>query len=305
MKIIINEAMAGKRLDVLLSEILEQTRSQIQKMIKSELVMVNKQTAKANYQTRLDDKIEISKPATKKELAVSAPLPEIKIIKETADYLVINKPAGLLVHGARGKNELTLVDWLIQHEPKIKKVGDDESRPGIVHRLDRDVNGLMVIAKTQAMWLALKKQFQERSIIKEYQALAYDDLKSDRGVINFLLARATQGGKMAARPLSQTGKEAVTEYEVVKHFINYTYLKLIIKTGRTHQIRAHMAALGHPLVGDDLYGTKLTREKNKKLALGRIWLMSSRLSFVDLAGEKQEFKLALPSKLKEVLKNVK
>ena len=305
MRIKITDDLAGQRLDVMLSAITGQSRSQAQKLTKAGEVQVNQKIAKANYQLKAGDEVMVKKVATVKELTKTAPLPTIKVIKETDDYLVINKPAGLLVHAAAGKRELTLVDWLLQHYPKIKNVGDDKTRPGIVHRLDRDVSGLLLVAKTQPAFLQLKAQFQSRSIVKEYQALVYGALKQDYGSINFLLSRATSGGKMAARPLSQTGKEALTEYEVVKHFINYTHLKLIIKTGRTHQIRAHLTAFGHPLVGDDLYGTKLTRQKNKKLNLGRIWLFASRLAFTDLAGKKQEFKLPMPVELKKVLKEVK
>ena len=305
MRIKITDDLAGQRLDVMLSAITGQSRSQAQKLTKAGEVQVNQKIAKANYQLKAGDEVMVKKVATVKELTKTAPLPTIKVIKETDDYLVINKPAGLLVHAAAGKRELTLVDWLLQHYPKIKNVGDDKTRPGIVHRLDRDVSGLLLVAKTQPAFLQLKAQFQSRSIVKEYQALVYGALKQDYGSINFLLSRATSGGKMAARPLSQTGKEALTEYEVIKHFINYTHLKLIIKTGRTHQIRAHLTAFGHPLVGDDLYGTKLTRQKNKKFNLGRIWLFASRLSFTDLAGKKQEFKLPMPTELKKVLKEVK
>jgi 23S rRNA pseudouridine1911/1915/1917 synthase len=305
MKIKIDEQLSGQRLDVALSAEAGQTRSQIKRAVKDGRVFVNKQIAKANYRLKAGDELELKAVLTKKALAVKAPLPEIKIIKETDEYIVIDKPAGLLVHSAPGKAELTLVDWLLAHYPKIKSVGDDKARPGIVHRLDRDVSGLMAIAKTQASFLNLKKQFQSRAIVKEYQALVHGAIATDKGSINFLLARSTTGGKMAARPANQVGKEALTEYEVVKHFINYTYLKLIIKTGRTHQIRAHMSAFGCPLVGDDLYGTRATKEKNKKIDLGRIWLFASRLEFADLSGKTQKFKLPLPKELKKVLDKVK
>jgi len=305
MKKKIKENFANQRLDVVLTEILKETRSQVQKIIKRDLILINGQIAKANYQLKTNDVLEIKSVPPKQTVAIKSAMPKIKVIAETEDYLVVNKPAGVLVHEASDKNELTLVDWLLAHCPEIKGVGDGQSRPGIVHRLDRDVSGLLVVAKNQASFLSLKEQFQKRLMFKEYQALVYGQINQDSGSINFLLSRASTGGKMAARPLNQTGKEALTEFEVAKHFINYTYLKLIIKTGRTHQIRAHLSAFGHPLVGDDLYSTKTTREKNKKLNLGRIWLFASRLAFADLAGEKQEFKLAIPKELKEVLDKVK
>ncbi len=305
MKFIIDSALAGQRLDVALSGLVPEPRSQTQKGIKAGRVKVNQKIAKANYRLRAGDTVQLEPLLSQRALRRQAPLPEVAVIKDTADYVVINKPAGLLVHPARGHNELTLVDWLLKHYPKIKTAGDDPTRPGIVHRLDRDVSGLMVVAKTLASWQNLKQQFQERAVVKEYQALVYGAINNDSGEINFLLARSAQGGKMAARPLGQTGKAALTEYRVTKHFINYTQLKLLIKTGRTHQIRAHLAAFGHPLLGDNLYGTKVTRAANKKFNLGRIWLAATRLAFTDLAGEKQEFKIGLPPELKKVLEKIK
>jgi len=304
MKIKITAAAAAGRLDVFLTPALQQSRSQVQRLVKDGLVTVNGQPAKSNYQLKSGDVLAVSQPAGAKELARLKPLPAIKIIKDTADYLVLNKPAGLLVHAAAGKRELTLADWLIKYYPEIKTVGDDPARPGIVHRLDREVSGLMVAAKTPAAFASLKQQFQSRAIVKEYRALVYGVLTEDSGVINFLLGRGPRG-KMAARPLGQSGKEAITEYQVLKRFINYTYLRLLIKTGRTHQIRAHLAALDHAVVGDNLYGSKAARAKNKKLNLGRLWLVATRLAFRDLQGKQQEFKINLPPELKIFLTAVK
>lgn len=244
------------------------------------------------------------------------------IIWESNDYLVIDKPAGLAVHGGGNITEPTLADWLIKKYPKIKKVGDDPSRPGIVHRLDKDVSGLMVIAKSQASFESLKSQFKTREINKEYFALAHGRIETDEGEIDFPIKRASAGYKMAALPhqadrlLSRRhpkdrdrgnidgifqAKEALTEFKVIKRFINYTLVRVKIKTGRTHQIRVHFCALSHPLVGDNLYGTKKTKIINKKLNLGRVFLMASRLSFLDLGGEEKEFSLELPEELKAFL----
>jgi 23S rRNA pseudouridine1911/1915/1917 synthase len=295
------------RLDVVLAKQLSQARHQIQKLIKAGQVLVNGQTVtKVNHRLNADDDIKIAKAKkiiTKAKLA--AALPKVAVIKETDDYLVINKPAGLMVHGARGNSGPTLVTWLKKNYPKIAKVGEDRERPGIVHRLDKDVSGLMVIAKNNKSFNDLKRQFGARLIYKEYQGLVYGGLKVEEGVLNFPLSRATSGHKMAAHPAGHEGKEAVTEFKVLQHFINYTLLSLVIKTGRTHQIRAHLSAFNHQLVGDNLYGTNITKLKNKKFNLGRVWLVSVKLAFTDLGGKKQTFKVAIPKELKEFLDTIK
>jgi len=246
----------------------------------------------------------------------------LPVIFEDKDYLVINKPAGLAVHGGGNLKEPTLADWLIARYPAIKTVGDDASRPGLVHRLDKEVSGLMVIAKTQTAYENLKNQFKDRAVNKEYRALCYGQVANDTGVIDFPLKRAADGHRMAALPKGAEdllrrpsprnrdrgnisgffrAKEAHTEFKVLKRFINYTLLRVKIKTGRTHQIRVHFFAAGHPLVGDPLYATVKTKAKNKKLALGRIWLVADHLSFKDLKGQKQAFSLDLPAELKAIL----
>lgn len=261
----------------------------------------------------------------KLELSTTVSL-EPKIVSENSDYMVVDKPAGLIVHGGPGITEATLVDWLIKKNKKLKDVGEDPLRPGIVHRLDKEASGLMVIAKNNQFFKHLKKQFQDREVVKTYIALAYGKIDKDEGEINFPLRRAASGHKVAALPMMAGGmivkkrlsgrdlgmneallsaREAITIFKVAKKLINYTLLSVNIKTGRTHQIRAHFAAYGHPLVGDDLYGTKKTRIKNKKLGLGRIFLLAEELSFKDLDDQKQTFKVELPAKLADFLKTAK
>lgn len=245
-----------------------------------------------------------------------------QIIFEDDNYLVINKPAGLAVHGGGNIKEATLVDWLLGYYPQIKNIGEDDTRPGIVHRLDKDVSGLMVVAKTQAAFLDLKAQFQEREINKEYTALVYGKLLKEAGEINFPIKRASEGYKMAAMPLNAIdllsrrtpkdrdrgniegifkAKEASTEFQIIKKFVNYTLIKVKIKTGRTHQIRVHFYAYGHPLVGDTLYFTPKTKAKNQKLKLGRVFLVANHLAFTDLTGEKRDYKIDLPEELQAFL----
>ncbi len=245
------------------------------------------------------------------------------IIFENEDYLIINKPAGLIVHGGPGITEPALTDWLRKLYPFIENVGEDPLRPGLVHRLDKEASGLMVIAKNQKSFDHFKKQFKNRRITKKYIALAYGHINKDEDIINFPIKRAHDGYKMAALPTSseaitdknkpnnrdrgtlraqEESREAITEFNVIKRYINYTLLEVKIKTGRTHQIRVHLYAYGHPLLGDPLYFTKKTKVRNQKINLGRIFLVASELSFKDLNKEKQTFNIELPTELSNFLK---
>jgi len=252
----------------------------------------------------------------------SAPFPEPAVISETRDYLVINKPAGLAVHPGGNLRQPTLADWLRRHYPETAGAGEDPDRPGIVHRLDKEVSGLMVVARNQETFSLLKKQFQARSVDKEYVALVYGRVAKDEGDIDFLIKRARAGHKMAALPRQSENlltrrsprsrdrgniagffkaRTAATAFKVLERFVNYTLVRVKIRTGRTHQIRVHFFAYGHPLVGDDLYATKKTKGKNQRLKLGRIFLVADRLAFSDRKNRRQSFSLPLPAELKNFL----
>jgi 23S rRNA pseudouridine1911/1915/1917 synthase len=222
------------------------------------------------------------------------------IIEQTDDYVVIVKPAGLLVHPADSSpDEPTLVDWLVEKFPQIKTVGDEpELRPGIVHRLDREASGLMVIALNQKTLDALKMQFQDRTIEKEYLVLVHGKMLREFGEINLPIGRMSRGGRMAAHSSNyEEGSEARTEYFVEKRFSTTTLLRVHIHTGRTHQIRVHMFSLQHPVVGDTLYPLK----KFGKTKMGkafplppRLCLHAARLVFTDKTGARKEFLAELP-----------
>ncbi|MDQ5931451.1 MAG: rRNA synthase [Patescibacteria group bacterium] len=222
------------------------------------------------------------------------------IIEQTDDYVVIVKPAGLLVHPADSSpDEPTLVDWLVEKFPQIKTVGDEpELRPGIVHRLDREASGLMVIALNQKTFDALKMQFQDRTIEKEYLVLVHGKMLREFGEINLPIGRMSRGGRMAAHSSNyEEGNEARTEYFVEKRFSTTTLLRVHIHTGRTHQIRVHMFSLQHPVVGDTLYPLK----KFGKTKMGkafplppRLCLHAARLVFTDKTGARKEFLAELP-----------
>jgi 23S rRNA pseudouridine1911/1915/1917 synthase len=319
MKFKITQEQSGERIDKFLAgQMPDFSRSQIQKMIRSENIMVNGKAVSVHYFLKEGDIITKHKTQNIEQKVNSADDKKLKaknyklkIIADTNEYIIINKPAGIAMHGAPHMNEITLIDLILKKYPKIKKVGEDPARPGIMHRIDKEVSGLVAIAKTEDSYNNLKKQFQERTIKKEYTALVFGQIKKDEDRIDFPISRANSGHKMAALPKTIKGEEnikgriAITEFKIEKKFINYTLLKVKIKTGRTHQIRAHMAAYGHPIVGDNLYSTKKTREQNKKINLGRIFLFADKLSFKDLSGERKTFKIEMPGELKELLGKIK
>lgn len=316
----ITEKNSGARLDKFLTNSdsiwlkNRPSRNQIQKLIERAVIKVNHSPTSSHYSLKPNDIIYVQKKSLKdetqikKKSSVMAPNHNIEIINATDEFLIINKPAGLAVHGATGYN---LTDWLKTKYPKIKTVGDDQARPGIVHRLDKDVSGLMIIAKTQTAFDHFKKQFQNRTIIKEYTALVHGKIKKDADIINFPIKRSREGYKMAAMPLTTRGKPAEngrlaeTEFQVITRLINYTLLKIKIKTGRTHQIRVHLAAYDRPVVGDNIYGTARARTQNKKLGLNRIFLIADHLGFNDLNNARKDYKIGLTEELKNILKVVK
>lgn len=310
----------SQRLDkVLLSKLGTGSRNQTQKRIKAGEVFVNGKVANAHFLLREGDVIKLTPSIDKKvvkKFTVATKnekmsTNKIRVLAETDDYLIIDKPAGLIVHPVAGNKEISLADILLKKYPKLAKVGEDPMRPGIVHRLDKEVSGLMVIARTPVFFDSLKNQFLKRLTKKAYTALAYGQISKVEDMIKFPIERAITGHKMSALPLTvkgeimDRGRRALTEFTVLKKMVNYTLLKVRIKTGRTHQIRVHLAAYGHPLVGDDLYSTSKTRLQNKKLNLGRIFLVADELSFVDLTGQTKNFTLELPAELKNFLNKTK
>ena len=192
---------------------------------------------------------------------------DIKVIYENNDVLVLNKPAGLLTHRSNlgvqfssgNQTSAALTDWLIQKYPEIKKVGDEpELRPGIVHRLDKDTSGILIVAKNQKAFDYLKQQWQEHKVQKTYLALVYGNVKKDKGVIDLALGKSKKDFRKRAVEGASRGETsaAITEYQVKKRFSNYTLLEIYPKTGRTHQIRIHLKAIHHPIVCDKLYAPK-------------------------------------------------
>ncbi len=309
-KFIVPEHEAGERLDAWLTQKNPRTsRTFFQKLIKAGLVTVGGKPAKAHAVLKAGDLINVSEPSAPR--AVNTMRPHgihrgFGIVDETPDFLVIEKPSGLLVHPAPSQKTATLVDALLKHDPKIKKVGDSPERPGIVHRLDREASGLMVVAKTQPAFEHLKKQFQEHAIKKEYLALVFGKVSKDAGVIETAIGRKKGKGRMSARSKPLEGdREARSAYDVVERFPHATLVKIRTETGRMHQVRVHMKSLGHPLVGDALYASPKLRSSPSLRKCPRLFLHAAALGFTGPDGQRHEYHSKLPDDLHDFLEALK
>jgi 23S rRNA pseudouridine1911/1915/1917 synthase len=273
----------------------ELSRSYLQKLIGQGYVVVNGQGAKASQQLSIGDELRITLPPPEPTSLIAEPMP-LDIVYEDNDLIVLNKPAGLTVHPAPGHTSHTLVNALLAHCPELAQFGDSP-RPGIVHRLDKDTSGLMIIAKNSSAQQNLINQFKTHSISKGYIALVKGKLTPSRGIIEAPIGRHPVNRKRMA--VVTRGREAKTGYRVKEYIDNYTLLEVTIETGRTHQIRVHLAAIGYPVVGDPVYGIR-------SVYLKRQFLHAFRLGFyLPSSGEYKEFTCELPQDLKQALELIK
>lgn len=251
----IDSGRQGVRLDkwLTLQEDIQVTRSMLQKLIADGMVTVNGVVKPKNYSLRLNDEIVITIPEPK-PLDVKAQNLPIEIVYEDDDLLVVNKPKGMVVHPAAGNPDGTLVNALLYHcDGKLSGI-NGVIRPGIVHRIDKDTSGLLIVAKTDLAHLGLAEQIKEHSFTREYEAIICGTLKNDCGTVEAPIGRHPVDRKKMC-VTDKNSKHAVTHYEVLDTYQNrYTHLKLKLETGRTHQIRVHMAYIGHPVLGDSVYG---------------------------------------------------
>lgn len=307
---------AGSRLDqFLVAQLADISRARIQQLIAQEKVLLNGQPARASYKLRGGEQIEIAGEVARPPLRALAEEIPLEIVYEDADLAVVNKPAGMMVHAGAGatddeRNRGTLVNALLHHLGKLSSVGG-ELRPGIVHRLDKETSGLIVVAKNDSAHRKLASEFSARRVKKTYIALVHGWLKKDRGTINSAISRdAIRRTRMTTR--RSGGREAVTHYDVQQRiesrFGKFTLLKLKIETGRTHQIRVHLASLGHPVVGDRLYGAPADiadKKTGDHIALTRNFLHSAELQFAHpRSGEAVTLTSPLPEPLNEFLQRL-
>jgi 23S rRNA pseudouridine1911/1915/1917 synthase len=294
---------AGERLDAYLAkEVPTASRSRFQKFIKTGVITLNGKQVTPHVALSAGDVIEYPEEAAAPPTVETLPNPSVKlnIVFEDKDIMVVDKPTGLLVHPAAGETD-TLANGLLALHPTLANVGESPDRPGIVHRLDKDASGLIVIAKTKKAYEHLKKQFQYHTVLKEYTVLVAGETPHDEGAIDMVIGRASFGGKMAARDKSQAkedDRDALTHYYVEELLPGASLLRVRTETGRTHQIRVHLNALGCPIAGDPLYGTK-----NKvRINAPRLFLHCRRLAFNHPAtNELVEFSSSLPADLEAFL----
>lgn len=246
------------RLDKVIAQYLpDYSRSQANEWIKEERVLVNSEVKKAKYQAKLGDEIQVDipDPITLDLKAENLPL---DIIYEDDDLLVVNKPQGMVVHPALGHPDGTLVNALMYHTPLSNING--VLRPGIVHRIDKDTSGLLMVAKNDHAHEALSENLKAKKNLREYLVLVHGEFKENSGTINAPLGRSNKDRKKQA--VVANGREAVTHFKVLRRYVGYTLLSATLETGRTHQIRVHLAYIGHPVAGDPLYGPKKTLPGN-------------------------------------------
>ena len=316
-KIKITPSQSNQRIDKFLASFYsENSRASWQKRIKNKEVLVNDREIKADYILKEDDEIEIVKltdfslrsapfEMTKNK---EAEIPNIEIIyEEDDDVIVINKPAGVLSQNAESSRNPSVSDFLVEHYPEIKKVGEDEQRYGTVHRLDKDTSGVMIVAKNNQAFEFLKDQFKNRKTQKVYLALVYGKVNPPEGVIDLKIGRSKTNPNMQTvidtkKKENIKSREARTVYKTIRNFKDYSFLEVSPKTGRMHQIRVHLKAIGYPVVGDKKYFFK--KYKNEDLELKRQFLHASELRIKLLDGKDKIFKAELAGDLKDFLKNL-
>lgn len=290
---------AGQRLDQFLAAALQRTRGEVQRKIAAGEITVDDRRAAKDFRLVSGQVITLAPDAPP---APAEPMPEPRIVAEDDDVLVLDKPAGLTVHPAPGVKEPTLVDWLLRQRPNVAGVGEDPRRPGIVHRLDREASGLMVVAKTSAAFEFLQRAFQEHRVGKRYLALVHGLVAQDTGEIRFPIDRSERDGKMAAKPVGGAGREAITHYTVLERLPPFTLVEIRTETGRTHQVRVHFQAVGHPIAGDPLYGP---RHAQTKKSPPRMFLHAGALTVPQPARDARTYEAPLPPDLDRYLTTIR
>jgi 23S rRNA pseudouridine1911/1915/1917 synthase len=311
--ITISDQVAGARIDSFLTSHINQlSRVRIQRAIEDGDILVNDRTVKPSYRLRAGDLIEIELGELHKYYALPSvelrpePIP-LNIVFEDDDLVVVDKPAGMIVHPGAGVQSGTLANALVYHFAQLSGAAG-RIRPGIVHRLDKETSGLLVVAKNDLAHERLSDQFRQRQVLKLYLALVYGQVSEPRGEIDARIGRSPHNRTRMAVLRGGAGRPALTLFETVKRYQEFSLLKVQIKTGRTHQIRVHLAHIGHPVVGDATYGSgrenfiRNYTTKRQIIALGRNLLHSTRLAFYHpRTGEKMDFSSPLPAEFASLL----
>jgi 23S rRNA pseudouridine1911/1915/1917 synthase len=307
-EVIVSEEHSGLRLDKFLSLHEKiRTRSRAEFLISSSLVLVNLKQVKASYQVKTNDRVEIHFPVEKTRTLEAVDIP-LDIVYEDKEVIVINKPAGMVVHPSAGHESGTLVNALLFHTKDLSMKFNEE-RPGIVHRIDKETSGLLVVAKNDFSHEKLVQQFQERKVHRIYKAVVFGDIAAPTGRIESHLGRHPTDRKRFASVAE--GKWSATRFKVLKRAHQLSYLELKLETGRTHQIRVHLSEKGHPLVGDNLYGgqKKIKSIEAKRIQediknLSRFLLHAEQLGFFHpTTGEWMQFERTWPEKDLTLLKS--
>ena len=289
----------GERIDKFISDSAEEiSRSYAAKLCTDGLVTVNGKALGKNYKIKGGEEISADIPEPEELSLVPENIP-LDIVYEDDDVIVINKPQGMVVHPAAGNESGTLVNALLYHCGESLSAINGVIRPGIVHRIDKDTSGLLVAAKNNEAHLKLSEQLKERKALRKYNALVNGNIKEDFGTVNKPIGRSPSDRKKMA--IVQGGREAVTHYSVLERFGRYTLIECVLETGRTHQIRVHMASLGHSIVGDKVYGVK-----KERFNLNGQLLHARTIGFVHpKTGEMMEFSAPLPDYFEAVLEKLR
>ena len=294
--LILTADQAGERVDVFLSRSIENlTRSAAAKLLEEGAVLLCGKPVKKNYKMNIGDELEITLPEPEPVEAVPQNIP-LDVVYEDEDVIVVNKPVGMVVHPAAGHPDGTLVNALLYHCGNSLSGINGQLRPGIVHRIDRDTSGLIISAKNDVAHQRLADQLQDHSLYREYEAICVGNLKEDTGTVNAPIGRHNTDRKKMAIDY-KNGREAVTHWKVLGRYPGFTHIQCRLETGRTHQIRVHMASTGHPLLGDIVYGSKKPYP-----GLAGQCLHARKLSFVHpRSGERMTVECQLPDWFTQVL----
>ena len=299
MNIKVNEENVGKRIDSFIPMVQEDiSRSMVQKLIEQKNIKVNGKETKHSYKLKLNDEIEIFVPEAK-EIDLKAQDIPLNVIYEDNDIIVINKPKGMVVHPANGNPDGTLVNAVMNKcKDSLSGIGG-EIRPGIVHRLDKDTSGAIIVAKNDKAHIALSEQLKNHEVKKTYLALVRGIIKENEATINMPIARSKKDRKKM--DVDKEGKEAITHFKVLGRYKNkYTLLQINLETGRTHQIRVHLSHIGYPIIGDEVY----SNGKNEWNVSGQC-LHAWKLEFIHpITGKKISLEAEIPEYLKNIIKEL-